>query len=67
VEENELRNARIRAAGVVQAVIASGAPVGEWGARTRYGLRQVNYWAAVLMKQPPKGGVPAVPKELKGK
>ncbi len=64
-EEADVRNARIRAAGVVQAVIASGAPVEEWQARASYGLRLVNHWAARLLKKKLKE--PNIPESLKGK
>jgi hypothetical protein len=64
-EDAELRNARIRAAGVVQAVISSGAPVNEWMTRSQYGLRAVNYWAQRLLGGRPD--LPKVPAKLKGK
>lgn len=61
-EETEVRNARIRAAGVVQSVIASGADPDEWMTRSQYGLRVVNYWAQRLMGDRPK--LPKMPKRL---
>jgi hypothetical protein len=60
-EEQDLKNARIRAAGVVQSVISSGAPPDEWMVRSQYGLRCVNYWAQRLL-----GGRPDLPKKPKG-
>ncbi len=56
------RDARISAAGVVQAVIASGAPANEWRIRAAYGLRLVTYMAARLQGEKPKH--PLVPKEI---
>ncbi len=57
---NEKEN-RIRAAGVVQAVITSGAPVEEWVDLAKYGMRVVNYMAAGLNGAKPKAPkVPAV-------
>lgn len=58
------KEARIRAAGVVQAVISSGAPAEEWTVRTLFGLRVVNYAAARLQQQKPEA--PKVPDSLKG-
>jgi len=56
------RDRRIRSAGVLQSVIASGAPVNEWVVRSKYGLRIVNYLTAGL------GGVrlkaPKIPSAL---
>ena len=52
------KEARIRAAGVVQAVIASGAPIEEWNIKARYGLRLVNYLAARLQGQKPEAPTP---------
>lgn len=46
----------IRAAGIVQAVIASGADPSEWPKRAQYGLRLANYFAARL-----NGEKPALP------
>lgn len=51
------RDARISAAGVVQSVIASGAPVEEWRVRSAYGLTLVKYMADRL-----QGGKPEIPK-----
>lgn len=39
---------QIRAAGIVQAVIASGAPPQQWAKLTQHGLRMSNYFAAKL-------------------
>ena len=55
--------ARIRTAGVVQAVIASGAPIKEWESRSRFGLRMVNHVAALL--QGKKNESPKIPDKLK--
>lgn len=66
MSEGNERDARIRAAGVVQAVIASGAPVEEWDIRSAYGLSLVSYMAGRLMKQrPPAPAIPSVLKENK--
>ena len=54
------RDARISAAGVVQSVIASGAPMGEWRGRSAYGLNLVKYMAAKL--QGKKAERPEVPR-----
>ncbi len=56
------RENRIRAQGVVQAVIASGAPADEWASRARFAMRVVNYMAAGLDKKKPKE--PKVPDAL---
>ena len=61
-ESGDVRDARIRAAGVVQSVIASGAPVEEWVTRSAYGLACVSYLAGKLLKQNPKA--PPIPKSL---
>jgi hypothetical protein len=45
------KEARIRAAGVVQSVISSGAPMSEWEMRSRFGMRCVNALAASLQKK----------------
>ncbi len=45
---SDLRDRRIRSAGVVQAVIASGVPADEWIVRAKYGLLVVNYLTAGL-------------------
>ncbi len=58
------RDERIRAAGVVQSVIASGAPAEEWHARSLYGLRLVNNLAYRLAGS--KKPLPDVPDSLKG-
>jgi len=42
------REKRIQAAGIVQSVIASGAPIEEWSNRSAYGLALTKYWAARL-------------------
>jgi hypothetical protein len=51
------RDARIRAAGMVQAVIASGAPIQEHRVRAAYGLGLTDYFAQRLLGKkvtPPK-------------
>lgn len=59
---DDVRLARIRAAGVLQSVIASGAPMDDWVRRSKYGLRVVNYLTRGLLgekpavPQPPQGG-----------
>lgn len=55
------RDARISAAGVVQAVIASSAPMSEWRVRSAYGLALVQYMAQRLQGEKPAH--PKVPKE----
>jgi hypothetical protein len=51
---NEItKDHRIRAAGVTQAVIASGAPVKDWDRLIRHGLRTSNYFASVLAGNKP--------------
>ena len=42
---------RIRAAGLVQSVIASGAPIEEWRSRSIYGLTLTSHLTSKLMKQ----------------
>ena len=53
------RDARISAAGVVQSVIASGAPIDQWRVRAAYGLNLVKYMADKLQKK--KAERPTVP------
>lgn len=55
------KESRISAAGVVQSVIASGAPMNEWEGRARYGLNLVNYLAKLMRKE--KAKRPPVPAE----
>jgi hypothetical protein len=58
------KDARIRAAGVVQSVIASGAPAEEWAIRAAYGLSLVSYMAGRLLKT--EGlKAPTIPAQLK--
>jgi hypothetical protein len=45
------KECRIRAAGVVQSVISSGAPMAEWEMRSRYGMRCVNALASSLQNK----------------
>ena len=45
---SDLRDRRIRSAGVVQAVIASGAPIEEHRIRSAYGLALIDYFADKL-------------------
>ena len=61
----EVREARIRAAGVVQSVIASGAPVEEWVPRSAYGLAVVSFLAGKILRQSPSA--PPIPGSLKEK
>lgn len=58
------RESRISAAGVVQSVIASGAPIEEWPARAMYGLNLVKTIATRL--QGDERPLPAIPKSLRG-
>lgn len=53
----------IRAAGVTQAVIASGAPIEEWPARVQYGLNLSNCFAFRLAGAKDRKP-PPVPKSL---
>lgn len=62
MSEQSDRDRRIRSAGVLQAVIASGAPVEEWVDRSKYGLRVVNYLTAGLAGDKPKA--PKIPSAL---
>ena len=57
------RDNRIRAAGVVQAVINSGAPAEEWISRALYGMRVVNYVTARLNNKKPEP--PKVPASIR--
>lgn len=57
------RESQIRAAGMVQAVIASGSPISQWVERSRYGLRLALYMAAKLDGMTP--AIPPIPKTLK--
>ncbi len=57
------RDARISAAGVVQSVIASGAPMTEWRVKAAYGLTLVAYMAQRLQGDQP--APPKTPKEMK--
>lgn len=57
------KECRIRAAGVIQAVIASGAPVEEWRVKALYALNLCNYVAGILGGT--KGAIPAIPNSLK--
>jgi hypothetical protein len=59
------RDAQIRAAGMTQAVIASGADVEDWPTLIGYGLNLSRYFAGRIMKENVK--LPAVPKSLKEK
>lgn len=59
------RDARIQAAGMVQAVIGSGAPAREWRTRTAYGLALTQYMAQRLQGNKP--APPAIPPCLKEK
>jgi hypothetical protein len=56
------RECEIRAAGMVQAVIASGADPSEWEERTRYGLRLAMAFAHRLNGK--KAAMPDIPKGL---
>lgn len=58
---DDVRNARIRAAGVLQSVIASGAPMEDWVLRAKYGLRVVNFLTRGLLGEKPVN-VPQAPK-----
>ena len=61
------RDARISAAGMVQAVIASGAPATEWRTRAAYGLTLTKYLAERLEgKKPSVPTLPVTLHEFKG-
>ncbi len=51
------RDISIKAAGIVQSVIASGAPMNEWVPRSRFGMRVSIYLASVLKGERPKAPV----------
>lgn len=57
--------AQMRAAGVVQAVIASGADPKEWRIRAAYGKALINWMANRSLGN--KVDAPALPKQLGGK
>jgi len=52
--DKKTQNPHPVAAGIVQAVIASGADPSEWPKRTQYGLRLANYFAARLGGEKPE-------------
>ena len=57
------REARIRAAGIVQSVISSGADITEWHDRSVYGLALTSHLANRLMKSDNKPQ-PSIPQSL---
>jgi hypothetical protein len=57
------RDARISTAGVLQSVIASGAPMKEWRVRSAYGLALLAHLASRLDKDATSLPTPNLPKE----